>query len=82
MKVKVLGPEYNFKPFQLVIDIENEAELLNIYHRINVSLNRVLDKNSLVYEKAIKAEPEKYHKLFEPLYRIMEDNNLIDKMDY
>ena len=41
MKSKILK-EKSFKPFQLIIDIENESEAISLWHNLNVNLNCLL----------------------------------------
>ena len=72
MKVEVKQVEKKFEPIELVITIESEEELCDMWHRMNLNSRQVNNNSEGLKHKA--NDDQDY--LFDKLDKLVEDFNL------
>lgn len=77
MKVKVNTQKSTFQPIELVITIENEQDLVNLWHRFNVS-EAVINKNNSNHFNG-KMCTDDHYDIFDKLDDLAIERNLISK---
>ena len=74
MKVSVEIPKKEFTPVSLIVTIESEQDLINLYNRVNTSVSEI---NKLLGDVYPKCTTDREQVLFNALDELMRSNNLL-----
>lgn len=76
-EIRPVNPGPEFEPVELVITIESEDELLELYHRHNLGWGKVkAGSNSTARRKPSHRDPDANHSVWDQLVTLCEERNI------